>query len=540
MATVFDDFIRLPPDGGGKRTHADFILTLNYNTAGGNTFAVGDRVTGVSSGFIGDVLFSQVITSDLGAIALRPIFGSTVFATIATEDLNVLGSPIAKADDAGIAIYKQNIHLSGANNPSNKQFVDNKGAAYIRFDEGPQQLDAFGLSRQTSPTQLAEYTFHYGDTVSEIFTDVAGGGTSTHLPDQSAMRLGVGTADGDRVTRTTNRYHFYQAGFGQLSEMTVVCGDTGKTNLTRRWGYFDDDNGVFFELDDTTLYVVTRSNATGSVVDTRVPQSSWNVDRLDGSGVFNLSKHTIDITKLHLYWMDVQWLGGGTARWGVYENGERITVHREYHGETAEPFTATATLPLRWEIFNSGGTTAGPSTMNVVCSVVKTDGNLNPDFQKNLNKSSYITPAMALDNGDTTGEFYIASFRSTSLIGSKTNRKISIPEIFQYFVNGEPCIFRVYKNCILNNTNFNKVGDSVVEADIAGGISEFGELLFPIFAGSGVGNLNAPANFGYLGQHLRRRADGAPGEVYTITAEPQVIATAPTEVTFGMTWVDMG
>jgi hypothetical protein len=104
---------------------------------------------------------------------------------------------------------------------------------------------------------------------------------------------------------------------------TIQIGDTGKANVVRRWGYFDEENGLFWELDGTTLYAVQRSSTTGSVVDTRVAQANWNRDSLDGT-----IRYDLDVTKTNLYWMDFQWLGVGIVRFGVYENdGTKTTCH---------------------------------------------------------------------------------------------------------------------------------------------------------------------------------------------------------------------
>ena len=160
--------------------------------------------------------------------------------------------------------------------------------------------------------------------------------------------------------------------------MTCVCGDSGKTGNDRRWGIYDDNDGMYFELSGTTLSTGVRTSTSGSPVDTIVAQSSWNGDKLDGTG---LSGVTIDITKVQLWWIDYQWLGSGHARFGIYgEDGARIVAHTVNNSNVITlPFTQTGTLPLRFQNTNTGGT-SGSSELTTMCSTVIIEGEISPFF----------------------------------------------------------------------------------------------------------------------------------------------------------------
>ncbi len=133
------------------------------------------------------------------------------------------------------------------------------------------------------------------------------------------------TANGSSVSRTSNRYHFYQPGVGNLIINTLALDDNGKANNTRRWGYYDANNGIFWELAGTEFRVVLRSSTSGSVVDTVVAQADWNGDKLDGAGQ---SKMDIDLSKANFFFIDFAWLGVGAVRFGVLaQDGSRWIAH---------------------------------------------------------------------------------------------------------------------------------------------------------------------------------------------------------------------
>jgi hypothetical protein len=153
--------------------------------------------------------------------------------------------------------------------------------------------------------------------------------------------------------------------------MSTFTFNPAKTNLRQRVGYYGAANGMYVELNNTTLSFVERSSSTGSLVETRVAQSDWNIDPLNGTGPSNL---TLDPTKSQILWMDIEWLGLGTVRMGFIINGKFIHCHSFHHANIiTSTYITTASLPLRYEITNTAATTS-TSTLKQVCSTVLSEG----------------------------------------------------------------------------------------------------------------------------------------------------------------------
>jgi len=176
---------------------------------------------------------------------------------------------------------------------------------------------------------------------------------------------------GDKVARQTYEYYRYEPGKSQLAVMTATFGPS-TTGIRKRVGYFDAENGVFFEQTGSGMAVVVRSSTSGTPSDAlRYPQANWNVDRLNGLGPsgFNFNPETSNI-----FWFDIEWLGVGRVRFGVWgPDGFPILCHEERNANTyPSVYMTTAALPLRYEIENTAG---GPSgSLKQICSTVQSEG----------------------------------------------------------------------------------------------------------------------------------------------------------------------
>jgi hypothetical protein len=148
-------------------------------------------------------------------------------------------------------------------------------------------------------------------------SNTASGGAVTFQANEGLVDLSVTTTSGSLVYRETTKVFSYQPGKSLLVLNTFVMAPT-KTNLRQRVGYFGADNGMYIELDNSTLSFVKRSSTSGSLVETRVAQANWNLDKMDGAGPSGL---TLDITKAQILWMDIEWLGLGSVRMGFVING---------------------------------------------------------------------------------------------------------------------------------------------------------------------------------------------------------------------------
>jgi len=252
----------------------------------------------------------------------------------------------------------------------------NREPTVIGGGDGSTAYDAFGRLRVSQPYTLFDSQNRYA-VDNQFDTSTATGGTLTYLANEATASMNVTSTSGSEVVRQTFRTMTYQPGKGLLVLATFVMA-TAKTNLRQRCGYFGTQNGVFFQLNDTTKSFILRTYIGGSVDDTtrKVDQSSWNGDKLDGTGASGL---TLDLTKPQILWMDFEWLGVGNVRCGFIINGQYIVCHTYQTANVTgtSVYITTAILPVRYEITNTGAT-SGSSSLKQICSSVISDGGLEP------------------------------------------------------------------------------------------------------------------------------------------------------------------
>lgn len=238
---------------------------------------------------------------------------------------------------------------------------------YVTFP--PTNVDAFNRLVVASPYTLFDSQNRFAID-NQFDTSTATGGSTTYLPNESSVQLSTTTSSGSEVVRQSYRVMPYQPGKG-LGLLATFVMNAGKTGLRQRVGYFNTQNGVFFQQNDGVLSFVLRSYTSGAPVDTTITQANWNGDKLDGTGP---SGRTIDVTKTQILAIDFEWLGVGDVRCGFFIDGQFVVCHTIHNDNIRTTvYMTTAILPVRYEIRNTAGT-ASSSSMKQICSSVYSSG----------------------------------------------------------------------------------------------------------------------------------------------------------------------
>jgi hypothetical protein len=300
-----------------------------------------------------------------------------VLNPVTTVAVSGIGSTVTVQGTVGIGTTGQvSLNLNSApvssSNPlpvTGTVSISTTSSASVTFP--PIATDAFGRLRTSTPLTLFDSSHRYRDNNLWSGLVVGTGSTVGFVTTQGLINIGIGTTAGCSVIRETTKVFSYQPG-KSLQVLNTFIMNPAKANLHQRVGYFGADNGMYLELDGSTLYFVERSLSTGTT--TRVAQSDWNIDTMLGAGHLNPSGVTLDISKAQILWMDIEWLGLGTVRLGFVVDGKFIHCHSFHHANLiTSTYITTASLPLRYEIANTGITTSS-STLKQVCSSVISEG----------------------------------------------------------------------------------------------------------------------------------------------------------------------
>lgn len=236
--------------------------------------------------------------------------------------------------------------------------------------------DAFGRLRISDSFTLGDYKHTYD--IDPNFVDETGsGGTIVHIPNQACARLSTNNSPTSYVIHQTKQYHNYMPGKSQLIKTTINFYNA-TANVTKRTGYFDANNGIFFEQSGNgMLSMVIRSDTSGTITERRVQQKDWNMDTCNTSITSSVTGNTgsfnLDISNTQIFWSDFQWLGVGRVRTGFVYNGNLIVAHEFYNSNFLPTvYMSNPNLPVRCEIRNTGATTG--AYLDQICSSVMSEG----------------------------------------------------------------------------------------------------------------------------------------------------------------------
>lgn len=364
---------------------------------------------------------------------------------------------------------------------------DNVNVEALVDDDGEVRIDlntdSFNRLRVSSPVSQFEHQNEYNKGPLIWAEKATGAGVATHQSSPSTVLLSTGgTVEGDGIIRQTVQYMRYSPGKSILPIITFNLHSDQAPNYVKRVGYFDNLNGIFLELDGSTVNFVIRSSSSGVVVEDRVPQASWIVRKMDGTIA---SDPTLDFSKTQISITDVQWLGVGSVRCGFEIDGVPLWGHIFHHANVeTTTYMATANLPIRYEITNkTGALTAGLLTQ--ICATVLTEQGAIDDtgfYEHSVNNGIAAT--------SVTTRRSVLAIRPKATFGGKINRATLKHETFEVITGGQNVLWELVYNPTLGGTpSWVSAGDnSIVEYDSAGTTVTGGEVIASGYALAGAGS----------------------------------------------------
>ena len=257
------------------------------------------------------------------------------------------------------------------------------------FDNTIEHLyDSFGKLRVSNPFTLLDLKFpgqtsgnyNFISNNQKITKEFSSGFTGAYGDSKLVMTGTISGSTGYYISQSRN-YCIYQPGKSLLVLLSSII-NPQNIGFTNRIGYYDNEiptggpittpiavrNGLYFQHNGTSCYVGFKSNS-----ETLVPQSSWNIDKMDGTGT---SKINLDFTKCQLFVIDMEWLGVGRIRYGFYAFGQIVYCHQITNvNALTGPYTNNINLPICFTMQGLTGT--GSGNMTQICSTVISEGGYN-------------------------------------------------------------------------------------------------------------------------------------------------------------------
>jgi hypothetical protein len=397
----------------------------------------------------------------------------------------------------------------------------------VQIDLRGELKTQFGQTRIASPFTMADFVNKYGFDLFEFSSSSVGSATVTSVISQSAIRLAVTATNADYARIRTNTFYRYQAGKEQNIKISCYIPGGGKINQISRFGYFDDNDGLFFALSGSNFGIYKRfSSLGGTVQETFISQSAFNKNKLDGTS----GSYVLDVKNANLYEIRFQWLGVGNIEFVI----NNTVVHTiENINAFKGPYMKTGVLPVAAEIQNNGASTA--NELNFICSSVESDGGSTPP---KYTFNAYNTT----DISTTTTERPLLLIRPGTLFRTVENRVVGLPIRLSVSTEGTRAGFRI----ILNPTSVTggtwisaSIDNSAFEYNISATAFTGGETIYRGFLpnSNDSRDLDLKDFFEYNSRVLRLNAFGTNVDTLLIAGINE--ATGTTLMRASLTWQEI-
>lgn len=498
-------YTRIPPESTGDRVYMIHSAVIEYdNKDTGHTWVIGatyNLVGALNSNNDFSIHIHGVreesTTNGQLYVHYNKLSGHLGYSPEDDQEIRfggIDGQIVAQVNGAAYDLYIPAQNIMGWDNPEYGLNIDRFGSANVRFSEGPAQVSSFGGLRTTESTLLAQYAFDKSILPDEFANTLVNGGDIGHDAAWGYVVESITTETGSLTTQTSNLYHPSIPGASNLFVIGNKVGDSGVAGVVRNWGCFDASGGFMFRLNGTELQIVhRRSFAVGAYNDDDnngvsegvTPQSAWNKDKLDGTGGSGM---VLDVTKANSYFIDYQNIGGGTVRYGVFTQGERVVCHEMDMGNGG---------PMGNWVSNALSNPGRP----ICWSMKRIDGgqgDVQTRYQYPLGAGAFIE-GVSVDimaeadirayDGQfdidanyprTQGAYYLASLRPTLNILSSdgetliSNHSLYMPQGVNFSardaatsekIAGE---LRIFNRCLLKNENWTPVPFTSLDIDLDG------------------------------------------------------------------------
>lgn len=350
-------------------------------------------------------------------------------------------------------------------------------------------------------------TFQYGLETDVWDQRIIGVGSATHDASSSNVVMEVGSTAGSTVIRQTKNVMRYIPGRAGTLAFAVRL-EEPQVGIRRRFGLFDENDGIYFEDDGGTYSYVLRSSVTGITTETRVTRENWNGEKFDGNGYTGV---TADATKQQMISINYEWYGAGNVRFNWLMNRETIPSHTfENSNVRNDVWCRTPFLPIRMEIENVTGV-AGTHYLYQGSNSLIQEG--EPEKLGTLLSISNDITGTTMLNAST---FYpIISLR----LKSDNLQAVMLLRSLQAVTNDNTNVYwRLFENATLTDENWEDHPDpnSFVQYDTTATAVTGGTTLLSGFTIAGGSSLNEVDRFADL--QLGRSGIGTISDTYTLAA----------------------
>lgn len=296
-----------------------------------------------------------------------------------------------------------NNNTSHSVNSSSVQILQNVNSQMVELTNN--YTDTLESSRVIQQTPVIDLKSFHGITSKNIINTVATGSVTATSEVTSEIKLSVSDTTDVAGIRSAKRGYYIA---GLVSEVGIALRIPSALNALNhlKWGYYDDQNGYYFKLIGSELYIGIMNNSTEILI----AYNDFNAYRLDGSEENGI---ILDLSKGNIFRIEFTWYGFGQVIFGVIQtditNSQKFYPLHVYNNTNAGTTCGNPYLPINIQFSSNGsvltndvyiagrqfsilGKSINNSLRNMFCvnNATSSDTNTNPLFSLRYN-TNYIT-----------------------------------------------------------------------------------------------------------------------------------------------------
>lgn len=294
--------------------------------------------------------------------------------------------------------------------PSNQTIYGNLSVAgSITSFTNQVATDSFGELLVVERSSVIDLKSVFGVSILRDTVTTTGTGSVTNNVGNPEFALSTTAANDTAVLQSAGRGR-YVAGYAAQCGIACRIPAVFTGNQAVRWGYTEMTNGFYFLYNSSGINVaIVRAG-----VETVIPQASFNVDPLNGTGP---SGKTLDVTRGNIYRIDFSWYGYGAVIFNVVltdSSGNQMvqTVHR--WAPNQQTSTMTPNLPIYVGLQNGG--TASAANVYIAGRQFSLYGSYSPIYRIS---SVYMSSAVSLSTGTFLPFYSVRRKSGTAGMGLK-------------------------------------------------------------------------------------------------------------------------
>lgn len=338
-----------------------------------------------------------------------------------------------------------------------------------------QSLSQFGEVLTISRSPIIELNSSYGVSSIRDVVALTGGGSASDGAGEIILSTSAAPTSSVRIKSAESGV--YIAGYGAEIGIGMRFPNAPTGNQVALWGGLTNlgNDALRFGYDSTGVYI---SRLRNSIEATKVYQSSWNQDKLDGTGK---SGFNLNMSGGTIFQIDFTWYGYGQIQWGVIAvvDGQQKFIAAHSEKVVGESSIESPNLQVFSQVDNGGDAT---------------------DFTSYLGGRQYSVIGRYVPNFRYTGSFRVSTNTSTTRIPLITfrgktgflDRRVLLDAIDAGVASADVIIEVILGGTLTGETFGNPTGHAVsetaLEVDTAATAITGGVLIYSDYLTAGAGN----------------------------------------------------